>query len=139
MLNKHFVLDTNIWISAIITKSEKTLFSYIKKNNLKIYICPELYQEIEDVLGRKKISKYLIFSIEESVLQINLVCENIEIDKHYSKAPDKDDNYLYDICIETKSKLVTGDKLLLDYISNPPIETISRYNFLNLLIIYSIL
>lgn len=99
---------------------------------MKIYICPELFQEIEDVLSRKKLLKYLIYSIEVSVFQINLVCENIEIEQHYNKAPDKDDNYLYDICIETKSKLVTGDKLLLDYISNPPIETISRYIFLNL-------
>jgi predicted nucleic acid-binding protein len=38
-------------------------------------------------------------------------------------APDKDDNYLYDVCIDTKSILVTGDKLLLNYISNPPVST----------------
>lgn len=132
MQNKHFVLDTNIWISAIITNSENTLIGYIKKNNLKIYICQEMIDEIEDVLSRKKLAKYLISSINEYVLQINLVCENIQIKQHYNEAPDKDDNYLYDICIETKSMLVTGDKLLLSYISNPPIITISRLDFFNL-------
>jgi putative PIN family toxin of toxin-antitoxin system len=132
MQNNSFVLDTNIWISAIITNSEKSLFNYIEENKLQIYICPEMINEIEDVLSRKKIKKYLIYSVIESVTSINFYCKNIQIAKRYNQAPDKDDNYLYDLCIETKSQLVTGDKLLLSYISNPPITTISRFDFLSL-------
>ena len=132
MQNKNFVLDTNIWISAFITNSEKSLLNYIEENKLQIYICPEMIIEIEDVLSRKKFKKYLIQSINEYVNLLNDSCENIQITKRYKEAPDEDDNYLYDICIETKSKLVTGDKLLLSYISNPPITTISRFDFLSL-------
>ena len=132
MQNNNFVLDTNIWISAIITNSKKSLINYIEENKLKIYICPEMIHEIEDVLSRKKFKKYLSYSVIESVSLINFHCKNIQITKRYNQAPDEDDNYLYDLCIETKSLLVTGDKLLLSYISNPPITTISRFDFLSL-------
>jgi len=132
MQNKNFVLDTNIWISAIITNSEKSLLNYIEENKLQIFICPEMILEIEDVLRRKKFKKYLINSINEYVNLINDSCQNIQIITRYKEAPDEDDNYLYDLCIETKSKLVTGDKLLLSYISNPPITTISRFDFLSM-------
>jgi putative PIN family toxin of toxin-antitoxin system len=88
--------------------------------------------EIEDVLRRKKFKKYLINSINEYVNIINDSCHNSNILKKYKEAPDEDDNYLYDLCIETKSKLVTGDKLLLSYISKPPITTISRFDFLSM-------
>lgn len=132
MQNKNFVLDTNIWVSAIITNSEKSLLNYIEENKLHICICPEMILEIEDVLSRKKFKKYLIKSINEYINLINDSCKNIQIMQRYKEAPDEDDNYLYDLCIETKSKLVTGDKLLLSYISNPPIKTISRFDFLSL-------
>jgi putative PIN family toxin of toxin-antitoxin system len=132
MQNKNFVLDTNIWISAIITNSEKSLLNYIEVNKLQICICPEMLLEIEDVLSRKKFKKYLINSVTEYVNLIDASCQNILITKRYKEAPDEDDNYFYDLCIETKSKLVTGDKLLLNYISNPPITTISRFDFLSM-------
>ena len=132
MQNKNFVLDTNIWISAIITNSEKSLLNYIEENNLQIYICPEMINEIEDVLSRKKFKKYLIRTVNECVELINDRCKNIQITNRYKEAPDQDDNYLYDLCIETKSQLVTGDKILLSYISNPPITTFSRFDFLSL-------
>ena len=49
--------------------------------------------------------------------------------KKYNNAPDKDDNYLYDICIYTNSVLATGDKLLLNHTSNPVVKTISKNDF----------
>jgi predicted nucleic acid-binding protein len=98
MKKTSFVLDTNIWISAIITNSETKLEQFIF----------------------------------EYILLIEKVCLNKNSPKHYNMAPDKDDNYLYDVCIDTKSILVTGDKLLLNYISNPPVVTISRNAFFDM-------
>ena len=129
MKKTSFVLDTNIWISAIITNSETKLEQFISKNKLTIYICPEMILELKDVLKRPKFNKYLNKSIPEYILLIEKVCLTNNSPKHYNMAPDKDDNYLYDICIDTKSILVTGDKLLLNYISNPPVVTISRSAF----------
>ena len=129
MQKTSFVLDTNIWISAIITNSEVKLIQFILENKLTIYICPEMILELQEVLKRSKFKKYLSRSIPEYIVLIENSCLNNTSPNHYDKAPDKDDNYLYDVCIDTKSTLVTGDKLLLGYISNPPVVTISRNTF----------
>jgi putative PIN family toxin of toxin-antitoxin system len=88
--------------------------------------------EIKDVLGRNKLKKYLNNSIEFYISFIkNISISNVSV-THYNRAPDKDDNYLYDICLSANSTLVTGDKLLLDYKSDPIVLTITRNDFLNI-------
>jgi predicted nucleic acid-binding protein len=69
-----FVLDTNIWISAIITNSETKLQQFIL--------------ELKDLL-KKNLSK----SIPEYILLVENTCLNKTSPKHYDKAPDKDDNF----------------------------------------------
>lgn len=125
----NFVLDTNIWISAIITNSETTLCNLILNNILNVFICKEMIDEIEDVLNRKKLQKYLSVGVPEYIFQILRFSNLVAITQKYNQAPDKDDNYLYDLCLTTKSVLVTGDKLLLSYVSNPPITAITRFEF----------
>jgi predicted nucleic acid-binding protein len=71
-------------------------------------------------------------SIEYYISFIDNICISNTSITHYDKAPDKDDNYLYDICLSTNSALVTGDKLLLDYKSDPIVLTITRNDFLNI-------
>lgn len=129
MKNNSFVLDTNIWVSAIITNSETKLGELITSNKLQVYICPEMILELKDVLKRAKFKKYLHKSIEEYIIFISKICINKLPTKHYNEAPDIDDNYLYDLCLFTNSILVTGDKMLLNYISIPSVKTISRLAF----------
>jgi putative PIN family toxin of toxin-antitoxin system len=102
MKKNSFVLDTNIWISAIITNSETNLEQFILKNNLTIYICPEMILELKDVLKRSKFKKYLSKSIPEYILLIENICSNKTSPKHYDKASDKDYNYLYDSVLKQK-------------------------------------
>ena len=124
-----YVLDTNVWVSAIITKTDNQLHSYIVDNNIKVFISPEMILELEDVLSRAKFKKYIQKPISDYIQWISKLCTSVNSETHYNEAPDKDDNYLYDICIATKSKLVTGDKALLAHISKPPVTTISRVAF----------
>ncbi len=133
MQRSSYVLDTNIWISAIISNSFYDLAKIILDHNLKIFICPEMILELEDVLKRSKFKKYLKNTIPFYISEIQKICILEFSETKYNEAPDKDDNYLYDICIETKSILVTGDKLLLTYISNPLVITISRNDFFKLI------
>ena len=133
MQRSNYVLDTNIWISAIISNSFFDLEKIIIEENLKIFICPEMILELEDVLKRSKFKKYLKNTIPFYISEIQKICILEFSETKYNEAPDKDDNYLYDICIETKSILVTGDKLLLTYISNPLVITISRNDFFKLI------
>lgn len=127
-----FVLDTNIWVSGIITNSVSRIEEYSSKNNLKIYICPEMIEELEDVLTRGKFKKYLSKPVVEYIEDVEKVCLKRKVEKRYNEAPDKDDNYLYDFCIDTESILVTGDKLLLKHLSDPLVETISKAKFFGL-------
>ena len=129
MQKNRYVLDTNIWISAIISNSLEELELFIKNKNLKIYICPEMILEFEDVLKRAKFKKYLKESVSHYISEIQKISTLKASETKYNEAPDVDDNYLYDICIDTKSILVTGDKLLLNYTSNPLVVTISRNEF----------
>ncbi len=133
MQRSSYVLDTNIWISAIISNSFYDLEKIILEENLKIFICPEMILELEDVLKRSKFKKYLKNTIPFYISEIQKICILEFSETKYNEAPDKDDNYLFDICIETKSILVTGDKLLLTYISNPLVITISRNDFFKLI------
>ena len=128
-----YVLDTNIWISAIISNSFYDLEKIILEENLKIFICPEMILELEDVLKRSKFKKYLKNTIPFYISEIQKICILEFSETKYNEAPDKENNYLFDICIETKSILVTGDKLLLTYISNPLVITISRNDFFKLI------
>lgn len=82
MLNRRFVLDTNIWISAIITKSENTLVKYISENELEIYICPEMVDEIIDVLNHPKLKKHLKENVSTYIELIKTVCIYTKPDLH---------------------------------------------------------
>lgn len=132
MAKNNVVLDTNIWVSAIITRDENHLKEFITINEIRVYICPEMLLELKDVLDRAKFKKYLSKPIYNHIEDIKQICVVKKIFKRYNKAPDKDDNYLYDLCLATESILVTGDKLLLKHISEPPVETISRKKFFEL-------
>lgn len=132
MQNHRFVLDTNIWVSAIITNSIFKVEEFVSKNNLDIYICPEMILELEDVLSRGKFKKYLSKPVFSYIEDIQKICLERKIVKRYNEAPDKDDNYLYDVCIDTESILVTGDKALLNYLSDPRVKTISKAAFFDL-------
>ena len=80
-------------------------------------------------MKRPKFKKYLTDSISNYISEMLKITVLKSSETKYNDAPDKDDNYLYDICINTKSILVTGDKLLLSYSSNPLVVTISRNEF----------
>ena len=128
-MKSRFVLDVNIWVSAIITGKLYKLSKHLLEYDLTVYTCDELLEELTDVLNRGKIKKYLTKSVSAYVYEIKRNSTRIEIIRKYHKAPDPDDNYLYDLCLGTKSTLVTGDKALLAHTSNPPVPTISMKAF----------
>lgn len=52
-----YVLDANIWISYFITQREHYLASIIFDNELAIYFCDELLEEIKRVSGYSHLKK----------------------------------------------------------------------------------
>jgi len=52
---KKYVLDANIWFSYFISKQEKILAAIILQNDLSIFYCNELIEEIARVAGYSRI------------------------------------------------------------------------------------
>jgi putative PIN family toxin of toxin-antitoxin system len=55
---KRFVLDTNIWISYLITRREQDLLRAKVAHKLSLFICDELLTEFQRVLDYLQVKKY---------------------------------------------------------------------------------
>jgi putative PIN family toxin of toxin-antitoxin system len=54
------IIDTNIWISFLISKSLVGLHKFIYDNRIQLITCNEQLEELLEVLGREKMKKYFI-------------------------------------------------------------------------------
>jgi putative PIN family toxin of toxin-antitoxin system len=133
------VLDTNFFISIILNGNLAQLSRLIIENNIEVYICDELLNEIAAVLSRKKFKKvYSKIEIKNNIEFIQLIAEKIIIDQRFDRAPDIKDNYLFDLCYSVKSYyLVTGDKPLQNLKHVGKIQIISPTKFYKLVKQYS--
>jgi len=59
MKNDVFILDSNIWISYLISGRFHILIDRIMELNLDIVTCSQLVDEIGNVLQREKFKKYV--------------------------------------------------------------------------------
>ncbi len=110
----NIVLDTNIWISYFMVAQHVALVNRIYNNNLNVYTNNILIAELENVLTRPKINKYLKIQIGELVNFHRELCIFHKTKSIYKNSPDFNDNFLFDLAIQTRSNyVVTGDKLLL--------------------------
>ena len=86
-----------------------------KDCNTNIFICPELRNELIDVLKRPRIKKKLSEPVVSYIRFIELVAESVIIDRRFDRSPDIKDNYLFDLAYTVKSHyLVTSDYPLLN-------------------------
>lgn len=120
------VLDVNIWVSYILQKRLGELATLIVQYDLLIYISPSLLIELEDVLKRPKIAKYLTLDPQEYLDYVSSVTKLITPVHSFTSAPDAKDNFLFELGITAgTTHLVTGDKLLLERIEIAGINIIS--------------
>lgn len=115
MKKEVIILDTNIWISYLLSKKFDSLVKIILENKLEIATCKHLITEFKDVLQRKKLKKYIGKTDIEEAVRIHLkICKFTKIDLRENQLTDKNDNYLLDLFKEANaSTLVTGDKQLI--------------------------
>jgi len=109
------ILDTNIWISFLISKSVKGIDMLIFNDEAVLLFSDELMTEFIDVANREKLKPY--FKKENLFSLIDLIEEYGEIVKVKSKVDicrDKKDNFLLALAKDGKADyLITGDKDLL--------------------------
>jgi putative PIN family toxin of toxin-antitoxin system len=117
MTNKtdRVIIDTNLWISFLITKDFKELDSKIKSGKVKLLFSLELIEEFLTVAHRPKLKNY--FSKEDLELLLDLFDiygELVSVKSEVKVCRDPNDNFLLALAKDSKAKyLLTGDKDLL--------------------------
>ena len=115
MQSEVFILDSNIWISYVITKQLQTLVAMIHNHQLTVLTSEHLVEEIQGVLLRPKFKKYLKQSDIKEVITLHLkLCQLVRADETSNRLSDAKDNFLLDLYNKGKATiLVSGDKELL--------------------------
>ena len=129
---KHrIIIDTNLWISFLLTKDLSKIDSLLKGNHVKLLFSQELLEEFIEVAKRPKFKKYFSQQDIKSLLsKINTKAEFITIKSTVTICRDAKDNFLLALAKDGKaSHLITGDSdlLVLNKISKTEILTISSY------------
>lgn len=110
------VIDTNIWISFLLTKDFSLFDKIISNPNLILLFSSKLLEEFIEVAGRPKFKKYFSPSdLEELLFQMREHGEFINVTSFTEICRDPKDNFLLSLSKDGRaSHLITGDKDLLD-------------------------
>lgn len=131
MQNEVFVLDSNIWISYVITKRLHRLVSLILDKNLMVLSSQQLQDEIAMVLSRPKFNKYLKQIDIAEVMAIHVkVCQTVIVKDTTALLTDPKDDFLISLFkAGNASILVSGDKELLREASNLDLRVMTLKEF----------
>jgi len=136
------VIDTNVWISALISKEgmAREIIRQVLLEKISPQISTTLFLEYEAVMKREKIQSFckLTVSEQEELFQAFLsVCKWNEI--FYLWRPnleDEGDDFLIELAVVSNSKIIITDnkkdlesgELIFDVEVLTPKEFIERYN-----------
>ncbi len=130
MKNKKVILDTNLWISFLISGNFSFLDNYIEKGRVKLIFSEELFGEFILVSSRPKFKKY--FS-ENDIKDLIRIIEKygvlVKVTTDINECRDYKDNFLLNLAIDANADyIVTGDNDLLEIktIGKTKIITISE-------------
>jgi len=131
MRNKKIILDTNLWISFLISKKFSQLDKLIENNTLTLIFSDELIEEFVDVVSRPKLKKYFSKKDIEKILEIfDQFGELVKVRSSVHICRDEKDNFLLNLSIDSKADyLITGDKdlLVLEKIENTKIMIFTEF------------
>ena len=113
---ERIIIDTNLWISFLITKDFKKLDEKIKAKSIRVIFSLELIEEFLTVVNRSKFKKYFKKSdIEDLIDLFDVYGEIVEVKTSVSLCRDKKDDFLLALAKDSQSDfLVTGDIDLLE-------------------------
>lgn len=109
------VIDTNLWISFLITRNYHKLDKIIVNHQAQLLFSKELLSEFIDVVNRPKLKKY--FSKKDVEILLHSLEKNlhlIEVSSTVKLCRDPKDNFLLALAKDGKADyLITGDNDLL--------------------------
>ncbi|WP_425636561.1 putative toxin-antitoxin system toxin component, PIN family [Algoriphagus yeomjeoni] len=125
------ILDTNIWVSFLLTKDFSKIDQLFKNGKLTLLFSQELLDEFIEVAQRPKFKKYFSPTDLLSLLsKIRTNAEFVMVTSSFELCRDDKDNFLLALANDGKaSHLITGDKdlLVLEKLNQTEILTISDY------------
>ena len=115
MKNRRVILDTNLWISFLISKRQKELDVLIESGAGTLSFSQELLEEFLEVSEKAKFKRFFKKSdIKTLLTQIETFGELIKVESKINECRDPKDNFLLSLSIDGKADfLVTGDSDLL--------------------------
>jgi putative PIN family toxin of toxin-antitoxin system len=127
------VIDCNIWISLAIN-GEMDFIADLSDNGIIIASCQTLKAELNDVLNRPKLSRFVSEVTIKNVMALHdLVTRKFVLKTIIPVVSDPKDNYLFALAVKSKADyLITGDKLLIkekDY-QNTKVITLTEFKTL---------
>ncbi len=126
------IIDTNLWISFLITKDFNKLDKIIDSRQCIILFSQELLSEFIEVSSRPKLMRYFGQSYIEEILEtIEEFAEFIDVTSQIKFLNDSKDDFLLSLAIDGKADyLITGDKDLLEVKKYESTEILSIAEFL---------
>lgn len=115
MKNRRVILDTNLWISFLISKRQKELDELLESGKVTLIFSLELLEEFLEVSERSKFKRFFKKTDIKALLnQIETFGELIRVESKVNKCRDPKDDFLLSLSIDGKADfLVTGDSDLL--------------------------
>ncbi len=115
MIKHRIILDTNLWISFLISKRLKKIDILFKQDNITLIFSQELLDEFTEVARRPKFKKYFSVTDIENLLSLfDTFGEFTEVVSMVDICVDKKDNFLLSLSKDSKANfLITGDEHLL--------------------------
>lgn len=114
-LKNRIIVDTNLWISYLLTKNYLQLDSLIENQEIILIFSQDLVDELIEVTQRKKFRKYFeLNDLESLLLKIRKRSVFVNVSKIVGECRDEKDNFLLSLAVEGQAThLITGDKDLL--------------------------
>ena len=132
-MRKRIILDTNLWISFLISKRLDFLDNYILNQEVTLVFSEELIGEFLSVTNRPSLKRF--FTDREIVRLLNRFDEYgeiVSVRSNIQECRDPKDNFLLNLAVDSKADaLVTGDKDLLSLKTIEKTQILSMRTFLD--------
>ena len=135
MRKERIILDTNLWLSFLISDKLALIEEVIDNGNFELLLSEHLLYEIETVIKRPKFKKY--FSDKSIALLFDFFAQQgkiLNVSSDLTICRDEKDNFLLNLSIDGNADyLITGDKdlLVLSQIEKTKIITITDFLKIN--------
>ncbi len=116
MRGKRVILDTNLWISFLISNNLEFLDKLIDRKKIRLIFSTELIEEFLAVAVRPKLKKYFSERDIQYLLELfDLYGEVVNVKSDMKLCRDEKDNFLLNLAVDSEADyLVTGDADLLE-------------------------